>query len=679
MQNSLLNRLPIVVTEVRAVRDSAEKIVDFEWTEVNAPGLAVIGTTREDMVGQRLNDMQAVFRNSVLFDHFKTAVETQKSSENVTKVNYNDSPLNGKSFYLAFAPHGDTCSMVALEATTLQAKLGEVSEHFLLFRDAVKHSAIGTVITIEAGNIEYANSAFLEALGWQPDDVIGNSLMRYIHPDGREHVIRNTQLILAGRAEEVEGDDIPYRTRTGEKILFSSFTTAMEDQATGKKYYITQLQDVGEERRLSKALEDALEQAESASRLKSEFLANMSHEIRTPLNGVLGMAQVLARSNLDADQTEQVNTVIDSGNTLMVLLNDILDLSKIEAGQLDISPVNCDPRHKLSRIHQLFAPLAEEKQIAFQFFVDPSVPALLKMDPVRVRQCLSNLLANAMKFTDEGAVTTLVTAEPREHGNHLVKIFVSDTGIGIPEEQQLNIFGNFQQADSSTTRKYGGTGLGLTVTRSLARMMGGDVVVRSEPGKGSVFILSFTATDAAAQIETPDTETVHTLDASPPSNPYKPDEPDLPAHERGTAETEIATAEPPPVEMTGKTILVVDDNLINRKVICGLLGDHGFDLHEAENGLVALEAMKMTAFDLILLDIHMPVMDGIETLRAMKQSDRLKDMPVIALTANAMSGDREKYIAMGMNGYISKPVSHDEVMTELNRTFDQARTLRKTG
>ena len=672
MQNSLLNRLPIVVTEVRAVRDSARKIIDFEWTEVNAPGLAVIGTTRENMIGQRLNDMQAIFRNHILFDHFKTAVETQKSSEEVTKVSYSNSPLNGKSFYLAFAPHGETCSMVALETMTLQKKLGEVSEHFLLFRDAVKHSAIGTIITNGEGNIEYANSAFLKALGWQLDDVIGKFLMRYIHPDGRERVVRNTQLIISGQAEEVEGDDIPYRTRTGEKILFSSFTTLMADQATGETYYITQLQDVGEERRLSRALEDALEQAKSASRLKSEFLANMSHEIRTPLNGVLGMAQVLARSNLDADQTEQINTVIDSGNTLMVLLNDILDLSKIEAGQLDISPVNCDPRHKLSRIHQLFAPLAEEKQIAFQFFVDPSVPALLKMDPVRVRQCLSNLLTNAMKFTDEGAVTTLVTAQPREQGNHLVKIFVSDTGIGIPEEQQLKIFGDFQQADSSTTRKYGGTGLGLTVTRSLARMMGGDVVVRSEPGKGSVFILSFTATDAAAQIETPNM--VHTLEPSLTLNPFEPSQPDLPAPEQGTA-----TTDEPPEEMTGKTILVVDDNLINRKVICSLLGDHGFDLHEAENGLVALEAMKVTAFDLILLDIHMPVMDGIETLRAMKQSDRLKDMPVIALTANAMSGDREKYIAMGMDGYISKPVSYNEIMTELNRTFDQARTVRKTG
>jgi len=492
-------------------------------------------------------------------------------------------------------------------------------------------------------------------LDWPLDKVINKPLLNFIHNDGRKQAYENIRALARGTAAEILTSDTAYRCHQGEKILFSTLTTQMADPKTGETYYISQLRDVGEERRLSRELEAAVKQAQSASNMKSEFLANMSHEIRTPLNGVIGMAQVLARTELNEHQSEHINTIIDSGNALMTLLNDILDLSKIEAGQLDLTPITCDIRHKLGRVHQLFESIAAEKQIAFQFFVDPSVPASVEMDPVRVRQCLSNLLSNAMKFTDAGAVTTMITAEPKPNGEHLIKIFVSDTGIGIAEDKQQHIFKDFQQADSSTTRQYGGTGLGLTVTRSLAQMMGGDIVLNSQLGKGSAFILSFTTGPANLEIDHSDAR-IHDLSTEV-----------TPAPEKQENRTKTK-----PVQLSGKKILVVDDNQVNRRVILGLLVGHDLDLKEAENGKHALDIMEDIDFDLILLDTHMPIMDGIVTFQTMSKSDRLKNIPVIALTANAMSGDREKYISMGMSGYISKPISHDEMISEINRTLQLA-------
>jgi len=364
----------------------------------------------------------------------------------------------------------------------------------------------------------------------------------------------------------------------------------------------------------------------------------------------------------------------------MVLLNDILDLSKIEAGQLNIAPITCDVRHKLSRVHHLFEPIADEKGITLQFFVDPSVPAALEMDPVRVRQCVSNLVSNAMKFTDKGSVTIMVSAQPQGDGHHLLKIFVSDTGIGIPEDKLGKIFSDFQQADGSTTRKYGGTGLGLSVTRSLARMMGGDITVTSQPGKGSVFILSFITADPGVSVEF-DSTNVEPLAAKPGAGLLQARAPDEDAD--APAQQPPTTAEPSPeidtVRLTGKKILVVDDNAVNRRVICAFLDEHAIELTEANNGRSALEAMTESDYDLVLLDIHMPVMDGIETLKAIRQDARLKALPVIALTANAMSGDREKYVGLGMDGYISKPVGYDDVLSEINRVLQNSNTLRQAS
>jgi hypothetical protein len=394
---------------------------------------------------------------------------------------------------------------------------------------------------------------------------------------------------------------------------------------------------VREERRKAHELRDALNRAEQATRLKSEFLANMSHEIRTPLNGVLGMAQVLAHGKLTETQAEQVGVILDSGNTLMVLLNDILDLSKIEAGRMDLSPVPGDLRHKLSGLFKLHEAAAKEKGINIRLFVDPSVPSSLIFDPVRVRQCVGNLVSNAIKFTAKGEVMIVVTSEPIINGDHRVVIHVSDTGLGIAADKVDRIFESFAQEDGSTTRKFGGTGLGLSITRRLARMMGGDVTAVSEPGRGSIFTLKFVAHASAA-----------TAGGS-----------------KNMIQMPVRTAR---TGLTGCRALVVDDNGINRRVARSFLEYYGIIIREASDGNEALEIMAKETFDFVLMDIHMPGLDGEEAFKRLRTSGSLNRLvPVIALTADSMHGDREKFLAKGFDGYVSKPIDERTMITAISQ------------
>lgn len=392
--------------------------------------------------------------------------------------------------------------------------------------------------------------------------------------------------------------------------------------------------DVGALREREKELKIARRRAEAASDAKSAFLANVSHEIRTPLNGMLGMAQVLATSDLNAAQREQTDAILDSGKTLVALLNDVLDLSKIEAGKLEITPVDADLTHLMRRLDKLWQLAAEEKAIDLTLDLAASLPPRLRLDPVRVRQCISNLISNAVKFTQCGEVNVHVSI-PRSGPNAgLVQVKVRDSGIGMDEETLSRLFVPFTQADGSTARKFGGTGLGLSISRKLAQMMGGDVTASSVPGEGSTFTFTFRAEAVAA-----------------------------PAAVGGKAAGAGASARSGPI-----SVLVVDDVPLNRKVARLFLEHQGWRTSEAIHGEDALARLAVEAFDLVLLDIHMPVMDGTETLRRIRASGAIwASVPVIALTANAMAGDRERYEEMGMDGYVPKPIDQRELFAEIGR------------
>jgi CheY-like chemotaxis protein/nitrogen-specific signal transduction histidine kinase len=387
-------------------------------------------------------------------------------------------------------------------------------------------------------------------------------------------------------------------------------------------------------------LRRAVMAAEASNEAKSSFLANMSHEIRTPLNGILGMAQVLENEQLSAFQVEGIRTILESGKTLMALLNDVLDLSKIEAGMLSIEQTDGNLRDTFFHVQKLFLGRAQEKCISLNVDVDKSAPDELKFDHIRVRQCVSNMVSNAIKFTDAGSITIAVHCESVNQSEYIIRVDVVDTGIGISGEAAGRLFSEFSQADASTTRKYGGTGLGLAVTRKLARLMGGDASVVSTPGAGSTF--TFTVRAFASS---PTTVSVPTR------------------QERHGSAT-----------LHGLRVLLVDDNAINRHVARLLLAPTGVIITEATNGKEALDRLAEQRFDLVLLDVHMPVMDGAEAIKHIRAAEApWRDIPVIALTADAMSGDRERLLSMGMTGYASKPIDQAALVNEIRRVMDRSR------
>ena len=411
--------------------------------------------------------------------------------------------------------------------------------------------------------------------------------------------------------------------------------------------------DVTELRKREKELVKARKAAETASVSKSAFLANMSHEIRTPLNGVLGMAQVLAATNLNDQQRDYIGTIIESGKTLMSLLNDVLDLSKIEAGKFDIVDTDTNLSHVMRRQLTLWKPRAEEKGIELTLAFDADMPAWASIDAVRVQQCVSNLISNAIKFTSQGRVEVIVVAKPLSLGAHTIEVIVRDTGAGMDAETLGRLFKPFAQADESIQRSHGGTGLGLSITRRLAELMGGTASATSEPGRGSTFRFSFRA------------------------NPAKP---------RAVAPS-VAQGAPSDIrehlKQSNLRVLLVDDHPINRQVASLFLRPFNMRIVEAVNGAEALAALERETFDLVLLDMHMPVMDGPTTIAKIRASNQpWAATPVIALTADAMSGDRERFLAMGMDGYLSKPLAERDLLSEISRVrigAPDAEPVAKTG
>ena len=539
---------------------------------------------------------------------------------------------------------------------------GDFESHAQLLETVITSANDGVMITsadLDNGGptILYVNKAFTEITGYEPHEAIGKTprMLQGVNTDRR--VLEDLKEAL-GKGEPFKGEllnyskdgeeywlglsIVPIKDANGEVTHFA----AIERDITARKKADYDLKDTMiklkranlKAEAAAKDLEESLAVAEKANQAKSEFLANMSHELRTPMNGVLGLCEILLDSTLDSEQKENAETIYKSGQNLLTILNDILDISKIEAGELGIEQVPFDVSTAVRELMQLFLVRAEQQGLEIKE-EHADVPDVVMGDLGKVQQVLRNLVNNALKFTEKGSIT-IISKTTRIDDQDYLYFAVKDTGMGIPEDKLEAIFEKFSQADTSVTRKFGGTGLGLTICQQMSYLMGGDIGVDSTPGKGSKFWFTIPLVEAE--------------DGTKPVNLFEEKE-----QHRNLAL---------PLDAN---ILAVDDHPVNRMFVNKILAKLGFThIDLAENGKEALEKIEANHYDIVLMDCQMPELDGYQAttiLRELEAATGAKHLPVIALTANAMIGDREKCLKAGMDDYLSKPIKADKLTDLLQK------------
>ncbi len=527
------------------------------------------------------------------------------------------------------------------ELEQLNAALRQSEERVRL---AIEAAPNGMIMVNAEGNIVLINSEIEKMFGYQRDEILGHEIGQLIperfrekHPAYRQSYFENPQNRAMGAGRDLfgrrkDGTEFPVEIGLNPLVL---------DEGT---YVLAAVVDITERKQAEAELTSARDTAETASLAKSDFLANMSHEIRTPLNGVFGMLGLLIDTKLSETQREYAETARVSAEALLRLINDILDFSRIEAGRLDIEPVAFDFQHAVEEAADMLAERADEKDIDLLVRYAPDLPRYFVGDPGRIRQVLTNLVSNAIKFTEQGHVLISVSEESSTRLNARIRVEVSDSGIGIAEDRHAEIFEKFSQQDSSATRKFGGAGLGLTISRELVELMGGEIGLSSQVGEGSTFWF--------------------TLDL-----PLQTDAPDPPA---------------PPQSLEGVRVLVVDDNEINRRIVFEQLSRWGMRDETFSSGAAALEGLRLAhqsgdPYRVAIVDHRMPEMDGLEFGRRVKADPDLQDTILVLLTSTGLGNDVASVRKSGFDGYLIRPAHASRLMEVLDTLWTAKTRGSRTG
>jgi PAS domain S-box-containing protein len=620
--------------QIGICRTTPGQLAEFQF--VNQAFAEMLGYRPQELLGAKLSDLFADRRKFTDFMHSLRTQRQLSHREVVLKCRKGGTIWASITVHVEKNPRGRASSLdfVVEDISGIKEVEKDMARSRELFRIIFENSAAGITVTDHEERIIAWNPFVEQLLGMDKKDLF-NKAVKDLYPPREWRRIRGLKIrqkaVLSGITTQVIRKD-------GTAIDVDASISILKDSRGKVSGSIGIMRDISRQKHIQEMLVQAKIAAEEANNAKSLFLAKMSHELRTPMNAIVGMIDFTLDTELTAEQKDNLHVAKDASANLLRLINDILDLSRAEAGKITVESLEISVRDIVRSVCRGLVILAQNKGITLSWQAAADIPALVMGDPVRIRQIIINLVNNAIKFTHKGGVTVTVSVHSR-NGQECELLFgVADTGIGIPKQNQARVFEVFSQADEQTSRRYGGTGLGLAISRKLADLMGGRLWLESEEGKGSTFFFVLKFTVSANVVSVASAENLSVADSADPAD-----------------------------DVGRLRILIAEDNLVNQKIAVRLLEKRGWEVVAVGNGQEAVAALGRARFDLILMDDHMPEMSGVEATAIIRTEEKQTGMhiPIIAMTANAMAGDREKYLSLGMDAYVSKPIDRELFFREI--------------